>query len=416
MTGRVGENVPVQVKGGWQRAGAGVVRAVVSYPHARAVAAVSLGAAGLVEALVRGAVVSANAQSDLVYALLALACTLPLAGLGPVAAAAIVIMAATLDLAGFNTLTVAGFAGVLAGLYRLGGSRFHPAVWGVAAAVVGPIPFLVLTFAGSAPMGSEAGVLTVLLIGATPVAALGGVAHRALRDANDNRAARQVIADRLIEHTARGERARIARELHDVVAHHISMVVVQSESARLAVPGMPAAGAQRLAAIGDTARAALDEMRRLLGVLRQDAGVDYAERRPQPGLTELNQLIDDARAVSGSGTRLILRGVPVTLDPGVELVAFRIVQEALTNARRYAPGAAVDVELLYLDDQLRLRIRDNGPGPEPVDGLGGGNGLTGMRERAAAVGGRVSTGPAAGGGFVVEATLPAVAHQPLVRP
>jgi signal transduction histidine kinase len=138
-------------------------------------------------------------------------------------------------------------------------------------------------------------------------------------------------------------------------------------------------------------------------VLREDADTDIADRRPQPGLRELNDLLDEARDATGAGTRLILRGPPVTLDPGVELAAYRIVQEALTNSRRHAPGAAVDVELHYTADTLRLIIRDNGPGPGAPTA---GHGLLGMRERATAVGGDVHTGPAATGGFLVEARLP----------
>jgi signal transduction histidine kinase len=173
---------------------------------------------------------------------------------------------------------------------------------------------------------------------------------------------------------------------------------------------MPAAGAQRLSSIGDTARAALTEMRRLLGVLREDTETEVAERQPQPGRRQLNELLDVARDASGTGARLILHGAPVALDPGVELAAYRIVQEALTNTRRHAPGAAVDVELCYADDRLQLLIRDNGPGPAPAPPEGavpqGGHGLLGMRERAAAVGGELSTGEAAGGGFLVSASLP----------
>jgi signal transduction histidine kinase len=112
------------------------------------------------------------------------------------------------------------------------------------------------------------------------------------------------------------------------------------------------------------------------------------------------------RAASGSGARLIVHGTPVALDQGVELAAYRIAQEALTNSRRHAPGAAVDVELHYMDDALWLRVRDNGPGP-PGSAAAGGLGLTGMSERAAAVGGELHVGAAAGGGFLVEATLPA---------
>jgi signal transduction histidine kinase len=202
-----------------------------------------------------------------------------------------------------------------------------------------------------------------------------------------------------------GERARIARELHDVVAHHISVIAVQAETARLTTPGMPPAGAKRLSEIGDTARAGLTEMRRLLGVLRADA---VAERHPQPGLQQLNELLDEARAACGAGTRLIISGPPVTLDPGVELAAYRIIQEALTNSRRHAPGAAVDVEVHYADDVLRLSIRDNGSGSS---GGPAGLGLLGMSERAAAVGGRLRAGPASTGGFLVEARLPTRAEE-----
>ncbi|WP_218040314.1 sensor histidine kinase [Actinomadura sp. WMMB 499] len=230
--------------------------------------------------------------------------------------------------------------------------------------------------------------------------------RRAAADAAD--ASRRAVEHTLLEHTARGERARIARELHDVVAHHISMISVQAETARLAVPGMPADGAERLLAIGDTARTALTEMRRLLGVLREDAGgPDGApDRRPQPGLQQLLDLIDEARDGSGAAARLIVSGPVAALDPGVELTAYRIVQEALTNARRHAPGAAVDVELAYTGEGLRLAVRDNGPGPA-APAVPGGHGLPGMRERVAAVGGELRTGAGPVGGFAVEAVLPA---------
>jgi signal transduction histidine kinase len=188
------------------------------------------------------------------------------------------------------------------------------------------------------------------------------------------------------------------------------MVVVQAETARLTTPGMPAAGAQRLSDIGDTARSALTEMRRLLGVLREDAEAETTERQPQPGLRQVNDLVDTARDTSGTTTRLILHGPPATLDPGVELAAYRIIQEALTNARRHAPGAAVDVELHFADDGLRVRIRDNGPGP-PAAPAAGGHGLLGMRERAVAVGGELQIGVAAGGGFLVTARLPGKAEE-----
>ncbi|MCC5576109.1 sensor histidine kinase [Microtetraspora sp. AC03309] len=335
------------------------------------------------------------------FGLLGLATTLPLALLWAQPAAAAVVISTTmvLSITAFQTLTVAGLGAQLVAGYRLGRSGSY------LLAVLLAVPYPVLALAGTA--GGEARVLTLLLASLAPAAAVAGIARRARSEALENTAARQVIADSLLEHTARGERARIARELHDVVAHHISMVSVQAETARLTTPGMPAAGAERLSAIGDTARAALTEMRRLLGVLREDAQADAADLRPQPGLRlrELNELLDESRDASGTGIRLILNGPPVMLDPGVELAAYRIVQEALTNARRHAPGAAVDVELHYAGDALRLLIRDNGPGPSEAASADG-HGLSGMRERAAAVGGRLRTGPAAGGGFLVEARLP----------
>jgi signal transduction histidine kinase len=360
-----------------------------------------LGLLALSESIARAAATGVTVEFGLALALLALATTLPLTFVGLAGAATAVTAANVLSLAAFHTVTVAGLVAQLIVSYRLG--RGGPRQFLAAALAV---PFVVLALADPNPTSSEAWVLTVLLASLTGVAAWAGIARRAHGEAQENKAAREVIAATLLEHTARGERARIARELHDVVAHHISMVAVQAETARVTTPGMPAAGAQRLAAIGDTARAALTEMRRLLGVLREDGQADFADRRPQPGLGQLNELLDEARDASGSAARLILRGPPVTLDPGVELAAYRIVQEALTNARRHAPGAAVDVELHFTDDVVRLRIRDNGPGPPPAP-AGEGHGLSGMRERATAAGGELRTGPAAGGGFLIEATLPA---------
>jgi signal transduction histidine kinase len=314
------------------------------------------------------------------------------------------------SLALFHALTVAGIVAQVIVAYRF--SRGWSLLLG--------LPYLALALAwvgagvdpSTPPDWIPATPTAVALAGLVPLAAGIGIAGRGRHEGAARQAAQHAIADSVLEHTARAERARIARELHDVVAHHISMVVVQAENARVATPGMPPAGAQRLSAISDTARAALTEMRRLLGVLRSDSRAaqpstpdSEVQRRPQPGLRELNELLDEARAASGSGTRLILRGAPVTLDPGVELAAYRIVQEALTNSRRHAPGAAVDVELHFTGTALKLLIRDNGPGPSTVES-GGGHGLLGMRERAVAVGGTLRAGAGGTGGFLVEATLP----------
>jgi len=400
-------------------------RRFAASPHAPAVAGALLGLAAMSEAIARSAGTKMSVVGLVGVCALAASTTVPLAFLGPVAAAVAICAANVLSLAAFQTLTVAGLAAQLIVLYRLGrsgaarsGSRRTEASWD-AAQFLAPalaVPVLVLALAGTARAGSEEGILVVLLAALAPAAALAGIAQRARSEALVHSQARQGITDTLVEHTARGERARIARELHDVVAHHISMIAVQAETARLATPGMPAAGAQRLLEIGDTARTGLTEMRRLLGVLREDAqaadpGLQDADRHPQPGLQQLNELLDEARNASGAGTRLIVSGPPAILDPGVELAAYRIIQEALTNARRHAPGAAVDVELHFAYDALWLRIRDNGPGPpaaQPV--TAGGHGLLGMRERAAAAGGELRIGAAPGSGFLIEATLPAKAE------
>jgi signal transduction histidine kinase len=199
------------------------------------------------------------------------------------------------------------------------------------------------------------------------------------------------------------ERARIARELHDIVAHHLSVIAVQSETARLTSPKLSTDARGRFEAIAQTARDALSETRRLLGVLREDVGGE-ADRAPQPGLDQLTELVDTARD-TGTEVRLILRGKVVHLPVGIDLAAYRIVQEALTNARRHAPGADVDVEVSYSDDAVTLRIRDYGPGTRDSELLPG-HGLVGMRDRTTVAGGTFTAGDAEGGGFAVEATLP----------
>jgi len=445
--------------------------------------------------------------------LLALLATAPLAVYRPAMAAVAVTFGNSVALASFGQVTIAGIVAELAAacwlglaggldgagvLRRLRGTgRDDPGASAGRFLAVGlALPFLGIALA-------EGGRAGVLLASSVPVAGGFGIAVWAGRLARTRSEAGEALADTLVAHTARGERARIARELHDVVAHHISMIAVLAETGRLATPGLPEAGARRFLEIGDTARAGLTEMRRLLGVLREDAAADdgasgrggqpatvpaagaaggattagggtaaagfdaaaadsgtaaagggvRASRQPQPGLAQLTELIDSARGASGAGTRLIMSGPVAPLDPGVELAAYRIVQEALTNARRHAPGAAVDVELRYSPESLRVRVRDNGPGPltapdaagitagggyrpdaeggsgpgaMPASVLtgrgpgggraGGGHGLLGMRERAFSVGGALYVGVASGGGFLVEAVLPSEPYPPGGRP
>jgi signal transduction histidine kinase len=408
-------------------------RRIAGSPNALALAGALLALAAFGQAMVEGLTHTVNASDTgsapqvIALCLLALAGTVPLIFLRPVAAAVTITATSALVLAVFGTPTVAAMVTQVIASYRLGrtaglaradpggdggeaGRGAGTSLPGVAQllAVGLVVPFLVLALA------SHAGAATILLASLVPIAVGAAIALRARTEAVRQSAARAVLADTLTENLARGERARIARELHDVVAHHISMIAVQAETARLTTPGLPAAGAQRFAEIGDTARAGLTEMRRLLGVLREDvgdAGGTVVDRHPQPGLAQLAELIDGARETSGAGARLIVSGPVAPFDPGVELAAYRIVQEALTNARRHAAGSAVDVELRYEDDALRLRIRDNGPGPPQSSSAptaaATGHGLLGMRERAVTVGGSLRAGAAPGGGFLVEAVLPA---------
>jgi len=415
----------VSLTADWRAVWAGRAERIAGARHGLAVTTGLLGLAAVIEALARAAVAAHATPATqnqgaqffalgLLYCVLGLATTLPLAFLRPAPAAVVLTAASLLSLGLFHFLTLAGAAAELIAVYRSG----RGGIWrggdasgrisgdGAQYAALGlTVPFLVLALATGAAAGTETWVLTVVLAALVPAAAWAGVARRSRAEALLHTAATQAIAGTLVEHTARGERARIARELHDVVAHHISMIAVQAETARLTTPGMPAAGAQRLSEIGDTARAGLTEMRRLLGVLREDAQAEAADRHPQPALEQLAGLVDEARESSGAACRLIVSGPPVTVDPGVGLAAYRIVQEALTNARRHAPGAAVDVEVRYGDGELRLIIRDNGPGPQRTAPAGG-HGLLGMRERAAAVRGELRAGAATVGGFLVEARLP----------
>jgi signal transduction histidine kinase len=205
------------------------------------------------------------------------------------------------------------------------------------------------------------------------------------------------------------ERARIARELHDVVAHSVSMIAVQAETAPYTMRALSPEAKKGFAEIAGAAREALEEMRRLLSVLRAEPGTEQPEVTPQPRLDRLNELIESHRGAGGEA-RLSVSGAVRPLSTTIELSAYRIVQEALTNARRHAPGSRVHVELNYLGDRLAVRVTDDGS-PVPVTRVEDrtkamGHGLVGMRERATMLGGRFAAGPRTEGGFAVQAELP----------
>jgi signal transduction histidine kinase len=196
------------------------------------------------------------------------------------------------------------------------------------------------------------------------------------------------------------ERGRIARELHDVIAHNVSMMVVQAGAAERVLEGQQQVR-DALDAIALTGRQTVDEMRTVLGVLRAEDG--SAARRPQPGLADLQQLVASVRE-AGLPVRLRIEGEPCRLPQALDLSAFRIVQEALTNALKHAGPAEAEVVVSYESGAVRLEVRDTGAGQ--AHGQGAGHGLVGMRERVAMFGGELEVARAGGGGFAVRARLP----------
>jgi signal transduction histidine kinase len=209
--------------------------------------------------------------------------------------------------------------------------------------------------------------------------------------------------DAQAEVAAAAERARIAREMHDVIAHSISVMVIQADGASYAVDTDTERAKRAMRAIGDTGRQALMEMRRMLGVLREDTD-GTATLAPQPGVGELPDLVQQIRT-AGLPVGYEVSGAPFALPAGLALVAYRIVQEALTNVMKHAgPAATAQVVLHYGDQSVEVRVRDDGRGATITDGRG--HGLVGMRERAAVYGGQVSAAPVPGGGFEVLARLP----------
>ena len=207
------------------------------------------------------------------------------------------------------------------------------------------------------------------------------------------------------------ERARIARELHDVVAHNVSVMVVQADGAAYVLDTAPDQAKKALETISTTGRQALAEMRRLLGVLRTGEHKEEGEYVPQPDVDQIDELVEQCRS-AGLPVDFKVEGTPRPLPSGVELTAYRIVQEALTNTRKHGgPGAGASVRLVYFDDGLGLLVEDDGKGaPHELYEEGGldgqGHGLIGMRERVGMVGGTLDAGPRPGGGFRISALLP----------
>jgi signal transduction histidine kinase len=224
------------------------------------------------------------------------------------------------------------------------------------------------------------------------------------------RRAAEAEADRLAEaeRAAARERSRIAREMHDVVAHGMSVIAVQAAAGREIVHSNPDKAAEVFARIENVGRESLAELRRMLGVLRE-TGDEETSLAPQPGIGDIATAVEQSTA-SGVATTLVVDGPQRPLAPGIELAAYRIVQEALTNVRKHAGASATaSVRIAYATDALVIEVGDDGRGAvSSLAGSGAGQGLIGMRERVEIYGGELTAGPQPGGGFAVRAVLPVV--------
>ncbi len=275
--------------------------------------------------------------------------------------------------------------------------------------------------------------VTALEFAAAGIAGMASRNRRAYLQEVEARAERaEAERDREVALAAAQERTRIARELHDVVAHHVSLMAVQSEAAASLLPGRPAEAGKSVQIIGDTAREALTELRRLLGVLRGPPGPQDRQpiTAPSPSIGELDEVLVQVRQ-AGIAVDLRVEGNPSRLAPGVDLTAYRIVQEALTNTVRHSGAAAATVTVSYEPGYVTVSVTDTGHGPVAVtvgqqaeppaaarNGLNGSNGskpraaapggfgLAGIAERVASCGGSLSVGPGRSGGFAVTARLP----------
>jgi signal transduction histidine kinase len=223
---------------------------------------------------------------------------------------------------------------------------------------------------------------------------------RLLRRRIEQIAEAEAAGDELARGAVATERARVARELHDVVGHSVGIIAMQAGAAEALIDSQPDQAREHMATVRRTAQDTMREMRRLVQVLRED-GVDFT---PQPTLGQVEQLIDDAR-LAGVPAELEVDGERRELPPAIDLAAYRIVQEALTNVRKHAGGADTTVRLLYGPEAVWIEVH-NAAGVSTANGAGGGQGLTGMRERVRIFGGEVDAAPSPGGGFVVRARLP----------
>ncbi|MFJ3620440.1 sensor histidine kinase [Streptomyces iakyrus] len=294
-------------------------------------------------------------------------------------------------------------AASLVALYTLAAHGSRRTAWSVGVAAAVAITGVYAATQAESPVGAAGLLRFDFVLAAT---ALG----RAVRSRRENLAAaraRAERAERMQEEEARRrvteERVRIARDLHDVVAHHMTLVNAQAGVAHHLLRANPDQAYEALAYIKENSRAALDELRATVGLLRQPDDAP-GSRAPIPRLTDLDTLVGGFRA-SGLPVRMTHTGTPSPLAPATELTAYRIIQEALTNSHKHAAGTGTALVLDYGPYALRVTVTDDGS-PGAPKGPGTGHGLIGMRERATAIGGTVTAGPRPEGGFQVVAELP----------
>ena len=297
------------------------------------------------------------------------------------------------------------FASVLAGAAAAYSATVLPSSsFPVRAIVVVAIGLAASTFVAPHP-GPQA-LLDVSLVLLLWVVVRSSFARRVQARILEERAAQ--LARERVEHARTAvadERARIARELHDVVAHSMGVMVVQAQGAQRVMQTDPAAAREALTAIASTGREALNEMHRMVGLLRRNE--EGSDLTPQPGLSQLDHLVSEARE-TGLPVALQVIGSVRPLPAGLDLAAYRIIQEALTNCRKYADGAQATVVVRYADNELDIDVTNEAPHhPATADSTtGSGHGVVGMRERVALYGGQFSAGLRPGGGYAIHATLP----------
>ena len=325
----------------------------------------------------------------------------------PIPAAGVVIAVGLLELVLLNSFLAANFAALVM-IYSL--AAYAPRWAGRAGLGIGLVGAVLAALRYYTFDSSDALVISAGSIGVAVVAAwaLGDLRRAGMQRQTALQERAQLLElerDQEMRLAATAERARIARELHDVVAHSLSVVIAQADGGRYAGKADPEAATGALEAIAATGRQALTDMRSLLGVLREGGGEEYA---PQPDVAAIPALVEDVRA-SGLDVDLIIEGDPRPMSAGPQLAAYRIVQESLTNVLKHAgPAGRAWVRLQWRPDALELSVLDDGRGASAamVDHDGKGQGLRGMHERATLHGGRLEAGPRTGGGFGVHAALP----------